>query len=82
MHLCMRTTVDVDDTLLARAKERAAAEGTTLTSIIEQALAALLAPRPTQSTYSLKWKTHKGHVMPGVDVANRDALFDIMDGKT
>jgi Arc/MetJ family transcription regulator len=39
----MRTTIDIDDRLLAAARRRAAENGTTLTAFVEHALAASLA---------------------------------------
>jgi hypothetical protein len=78
----MRTTLDLDPELLRAARRRAAEQGTTLTAVVEQALAAALAPRPSgQKGYRLRWKTHRGRLMPGIDVADRDSLFDAMDGR-
>lgn len=81
MHRCMRTTVDIDDELLIRARQRAAEQGTTLTAVIEEALAAALAPAPKRKKFKLRWKAHKGRLMPGVDVSDRDALFDALEGR-
>ncbi len=78
----MRTTLDLDDALLAAARERAARKGSTLTAFIEEALAAALAPAPARSKrFQLRWKTHRGKLQPGVDIADRDALFDRMEGR-
>jgi hypothetical protein len=78
----MRTTVDIDDNLLAAARKRAAERGMTLTAVIENALAAALAPRPAgERRFELTWKTHRGRLLPGVDIADRDSLFDAMDGR-
>ena len=45
----MRTTIRINDELLQRAKKRAADEGRTLTSLIEDALTLVLAkPKPEQ----------------------------------
>ena len=78
----MRTTLDLDDRLLAGAKRRAAEKGTTLTAFVEAALAAALARRPPRGEpYRLEWKTHRGRLLPGVDVTDRDSLFDVMDGR-
>lgn len=56
----MRTTLDLDDRLLAAAKRRAAERGTTLTAVVEEALAASLTRRPAaRSAYQLKWKPHR-----------------------
>lgn len=76
----MRTTLDIDDALLAEARRRAAAKGTTLTAFVEHALAAALAGRPTSGArYRLVWKTHRGTAPPSVDVADRDRLLDVME---
>ncbi len=76
----MRTTLDISDPLLAAAKRRAAEKGTTLTAFVEAALAAALSRRPPQGeTYHLAWKTHRGRLLPGVDLADRDRLFDRME---
>jgi hypothetical protein len=77
----MRTTLDLDDALLAAARARAAETGTTLTAVVERALAAALAPRPRRGRFRLQWKSHKGRTLPGVDLTDRDALFDRMEGR-
>ena len=78
----MRTTLDREDRILAAARRRAAAEGKTLTAVIEEALAALLAPhRPAKRPYRRRWKTRKGRLIADVDIADREALFEAMDGR-
>jgi len=78
----MRTTLDIDDTILTAARRHAAEKGTTLTALVEHALAAALAGRVSRSEpYQLAWKTHRGRALPGVDVADRDRLFDVMEGR-
>ena len=53
-----------------------------MTSIIEAALAAALAPRPARKKrFKLRWKTHRGRLRAPVDVADRDALYDVMEGR-
>lgn len=79
----MRTTLDIDDQLLAAARRAAAEKGTTLTGFVEHALAASLARRgATDRTYRLRWKTHRGRMLPGVDVTDRDRLFERMEGRS
>jgi hypothetical protein len=76
----MRTTLDLNAELLAAARRRAAQTGTTLTSVVEGALAAALAPRsPAERAHRLRWKTHRGRLLPGVDVADRDSLLEVME---
>lgn len=45
----MKTTVEIDDELFRQAKVRAAQEGTSLRSVVEEALRALLAERERPS---------------------------------
>jgi hypothetical protein len=82
-YICMRTTIDINDRLLAAARRRAAEDGITLTAFIEHALAACLTRRPAAAKpYRLTWKTHRGRTLPGVDVADRDRLFEQMEGRS
>lgn len=83
MGLCMRTTIELNDDLLRRAKRRAANERTTLRAVIEQALRRHLADRGRgeRAPYVLRWRTERGVVQAGVRLDDRDALFDLMDGR-
>ena len=79
----MRTTLDINDQLLAAARRVAAEKGTTLTAFVEHALAASLTRRGvTASSYRLQWKTHRGRTLHGVDVSDRDRLFERMEGRS
>ena len=53
----------------------------TLRDIVEQALRWYL-KRPQKKKFRLNWKPHEttGRLMPGVDLNDRDSLYDIMDG--
>jgi len=79
----MRTTLDLDDNLLRAARRQAAANGTTLTAFVEHALAAsLVRPAAGVDRYQFHWKTHRGRTLPGVDLADRDRLYERMDGRS
>lgn len=81
MLLCMRTTVDLNDELFRKAKQRASEEGVPLRSIIERALRTLLdMPSKQQTKYRLKLKSHGGGLRPAVNLENWSALRDLMDG--
>ena len=80
MLLCMRTTMDLGDELMRRAKKKAADDGVPLRSIVEEALRRYLSEKPAATGYKLRWTTEKGALMPGVDLDDRDSLFDIMNG--
>ena len=78
----MRTTLDLHDALVRDAKRRAAHEGRTLTAVIEDALRHYLSPaRRPQKAFRLRLLTKKGRLLPGVDLADRDSLYDRMEGR-
>ena len=77
-----RTTVRLPDELLRRAKRKAAAEGRTLTSLIEDGLRQVVDNR----TPAKKGKrilppvsTATGGLMPGIDISNSAALQEMDD---
>jgi hypothetical protein len=77
----MRTTVRLNDDLLAAAKQRAAANHTTLTSVIEDSLRQMLALRPDRPDERLKIEQFGvGGTLPGVDLDDSESLRDRMDG--
>jgi hypothetical protein len=74
--------LNLDDNLMRQARKRAARDGRTLTSVIEEALRLLLLTHPKQhSEYQLRWITRRGDRAPAADVADRDALYDRMEGR-
>ena len=76
----MKTTLDLDDALLRTAKERAAATGRTLTGMVEAGLREVLrADQAPRGRHRLKWIVAEGGPLPGVDVADRDALYGRME---
>jgi hypothetical protein len=77
----MRTTVRLDDHLLAQAKKHAAETGKTLTSVLEQALRESLARRSSLKAGAkpVRLKTVKGSgVRAGVDLDDSASLLDLM----
>lgn len=81
MLLCMRTTIDIADELLRQAKTRSADEGIPLRQVIESALRLYLLGRRGKGGYRFRWRTEHGRVQPGVRLDDRDALFDLMEGR-
>ncbi|HEX4627651.1 MAG TPA: type II toxin-antitoxin system VapB family antitoxin [Gemmatimonadales bacterium] len=78
----MRTTLDIDDGLLRQARRKATEERRTLTAVIEEALQALLRrPARSRQRFRLRWVTRRGTRAPSVDVADRDALYQRLDGR-
>ncbi len=78
---CMRTTIRLDDALLAEAKQRAAERGTTFTAIVEDALRQALAQRAEPRSERSSLPTFGGDgVRAGIDLDDSAGLRDIMEG--
>ncbi|HEX9888829.1 MAG TPA: type II toxin-antitoxin system VapB family antitoxin [Nitriliruptorales bacterium] len=73
----MRTTLDIDDYVLRRAKELAAQRGTTLTALIEEGLREVLVAAETRAPYRLDLDPVDGEIL--IDVAERRAMYDAFD---
>lgn len=76
----MRTTINLPDALLARAKKLAATSRTTLTALIESSLRETLARRRrTAAAPAAKLPVYgrKG-LHPGIDLDDSDSLLDAM----
>lgn len=78
----MRTTINLPDDLMLRAKKAALEAQTTLTEFIADALRVSLAERRQRKTErELQINpSGKGGVFAGVDLDDTSALLDIMDG--
>jgi Bacterial antitoxin of type II TA system, VapB len=76
----MRTTIRLDDHLLAEAKQRAARSGLTLTAVIEQALRESFSRRERREQPPVKLPSWgEGWVLPGVDLDDSASLLDLME---
>ena len=75
----MRTTLNVDDQLLRRAKKLALERGVTLTAIFEEALRAAVTAPKQPTTFRLRWEPVEGGRVPDVDISDRSALYDLME---
>lgn len=78
----MRTTIRLDGELLRQAKRRALETGRTLNAVIEDAVRAALQPQPSPKTPRIELPVSgAGGTLPGVDLDNSAALYDILDGR-
>jgi hypothetical protein len=76
----MKTTLDLDDVLLAEAKRRAAAEGMSLKAFVEEALRARMLPKPkSQVAFRLELPVVRGQSPPAVSTADRRVLYDYLE---
>lgn len=77
----MRTTIKIDDQLLAEARRQAAASGRTLNAVVEDALREALARRERdRGGRRVELPTFKGsRLLPGVDLDDSAALLERME---
>jgi hypothetical protein len=75
----MKITFDIHDTVIAELKSEAERRGCTVSELVEPALRLLLrSPRKRNVLRDLPTFNSEGHL---VDIADRDALYDAMDGR-
>jgi ribbon-helix-helix CopG family protein len=76
----MKTTLLIDDAVMAQLKREAARQGRTMSELVETALRLLFrSPRSTPRPLSkLPVFDSGGHL---VDIADRDALYQAMEGR-
>lgn len=84
MLFCMRTTLDIDDRLMRQVKKQAVESGQTITGVIENALREALAQQKAvrAKPFKLRWQPVRGRLRPGLDLTDRDALYERMDGRS
>ena len=77
----MKTTLNIDDTVMGRLRREAAQQGKTMSELVEAALRLLFQSGSRKSKPKLRpLPTFRsgGHL---VDIADRDALYDVMEGR-
>jgi len=74
----MKTTLEIDVQVMVRLEAEAARQGRTISALVEAALRLLLDSKPEAPPPPEPPKARMGR--PRVDVADRDALYDAMEG--
>ena len=75
----MKTTLNIDDTVMARLKREAARQGRTMSELVETALRLLFQSQKERQELSPLPVFHSGGTL--VDIADRDALYQAMEGR-
>jgi hypothetical protein len=77
----MRTTIQLDDALLAQATKLASEKGCDLSHFIKETLRDKIAPKPSGPPHPFRPLTTVGGngVRPGVDLNNSAALLALME---
>jgi Arc/MetJ family transcription regulator len=78
----MRTTIKIDDRLLAEAKTQAVRSGRTLNEVVEDALREVLArgDRAVREVPAELPEFAGSRLQPGVDLDDNSSLLDLMEG--
>ena len=75
-----RTTLAIEERLLRLLKKRAAEEGSSLQALANDLLRRGLV-QPARRDYQVRLQGWEAQEQPGVDLLDRDQLFDLMDGR-
>ena len=76
-----RTTLKMDDDLLRRLKEHAAREGRSMQAVANELLRDGLTRLAEPARYKMALEGWEAEEQPGVELLDRDKLFDLMDGR-
>jgi hypothetical protein len=79
MDIHMKTSLNIDDTVMAELKREAARQGRTMSEMVETALRLLLRSQRKREALPALPTFHSGGTL--VDVADRDALYQAMGGR-
>ena len=69
----------IEENLFRQLKKKAADEGRTLQAVANDLLRSGLQDTK-RKPYKLRWQGSNAELRPGVDVCDRNKLFDLMDG--
>ena len=75
----VKTTLNIDDTVMAQLKREATRQGCTMSELVETALRNLFRSQKKPQKLSPLPTLHSGGTL--VDVADRDALYQAMEGR-
>jgi hypothetical protein len=79
----MKTIIlSLDEALIQAVENQARHTGQTPDNVIQHVLREALLTKSTGKPYKLRWVTVEGHSQPGVDLDDRGALLDRMEGRT
>jgi hypothetical protein len=75
---CMKTTIQIPDSLLKEVRKLANEENTTLKSLMEEGLRRIISERKRRRKFKLRKATFRGSgLQPGLEGASWDRIRDI-----
>ena len=78
MFFHMKTTLNIDDTVMKRLKKEAASRGKTMSELVESALRLFLSRPPEKDSEPRKLPSFQSGGAR-VDIADRDSLYEAME---
>ncbi len=80
----VRTTIVLDEELMKRLRLLAATRGGGLSRTIADLVRAGLKREgeDQRAPYRFRWRTYRGRLLPGVNIQDRDRLYDLMEGRS
>jgi ribbon-helix-helix CopG family protein len=79
MFFHMKTTLHIDDTVMAQLKREAVRQGRTMSDLVETALRLLFRSQKKREDLPDLPSFHSGGAL--VEIADRDALYQAMEGR-
>jgi hypothetical protein len=79
MFFHMKTTLNIEDTVMAQLKQEAVRQGRTMSELVETALRRLFRDQKKSEEPAALPTFHSGGAM--VEVADREALYQAMEGR-
>ena len=76
-----RTTIVLEDDVLALLKKKAAEENVSMKQLVNRSIRESFSAKKRRTSYKLEWNTYRGKLQPGVSLEDRDTLFEIMEGR-
>jgi len=75
----MKTTLNIDETVMNQLKREAARQGRTMSELVESALRSLFREQKKAAELPPLPEFHSGGT--SVDIADREALYQVMEGR-
>jgi hypothetical protein len=76
-----RTTLTLDDDLFVKLKKLAASQGKSMGSLVNDLLRQSISIQDQREPFRLELEGWNAELLPGVDILDRDKLFDLMNGR-
>ncbi len=74
-----RTTITIDQDLLNKVKAFGKDKGLSVSRTISELVRIALLQKQNPQKHNFTWKTYKGQLRPGVNIDDRDQLYNLME---